>query len=375
MDIHLVPLGWLPFLVIPVMALVNGQDEGEGGDEAQTRARDSQVGWLRSIGDRQALFQVMDSHRQLTQGLDAAEALTELGDVRGLDHLIDMLDSRSSYLRDEAASILRHLNHPRGLRALKEHPAATAAPDSNATREQLFDDLNGRDTDELIGLWHHHDESRWSSRALQVLEGVLTDRLGAPPPTDEVTGDPDYQAIDEHVSPRIQELWRLGDEDGLKAIFETESDTYALMEAAEALAALGDSEALDFLAFTLDEPDEKVSDEAAQILDWLNLPRGNAALEDRGFEFEPPPDNLNTRTEPVIAQHTPQPSPRSSTLQAPPISGMAMTPHAAIRPAWQQSPSLPPVSAGILFSGAAGGIVGFLGFRLLLHVLGLELLP
>jgi hypothetical protein len=54
---------------------------------------------------------------------------------------------------------------------------------------------------------------------------------------------------------------------------------------------------------------------------------------------------------------------------------MAMTPHTAIRPAWQQSPSLPPVSAGILFSGAAGGIVGFLGFRLLLHVLGLELLP
>ena len=80
----------------------------------------SQVAWLRSLGDREALFQVMDGDRRSIQSLEAAEALAQLGDVRGLDHLIATLNNPASGLRMEAAEILQHLEHPRGMRALRE---------------------------------------------------------------------------------------------------------------------------------------------------------------------------------------------------------------------------------------------------------------
>ena len=85
----------------------------------------SQVAWLRSLGDREALFQVMDGDRRSTQSLEAAEALAQLGDVRGLDHLIATLNNPSSGLRMEAAEILQQLNHPRGMRALRERQTET----------------------------------------------------------------------------------------------------------------------------------------------------------------------------------------------------------------------------------------------------------
>src|SRR5512138_3171015 len=92
----------------------------------------SQVAWLRSMGDREALFQIMEGDRRSMQGLDAAEALAQLGDVRGLDHLIAVLNDAHSSLRTEAAEVLERLGHPRGLRALERRQTETPSSHSAA---------------------------------------------------------------------------------------------------------------------------------------------------------------------------------------------------------------------------------------------------
>ena len=103
----------------------------------------SQIAWLRSLQDREALFQIMDGDRRTVESLEAAEALTGLGDVRGLDHLIATLNDPRSGLRQEAAEILQQLGHPRGLRALETKQAETQSSRRAGEREEAYDDLNG----------------------------------------------------------------------------------------------------------------------------------------------------------------------------------------------------------------------------------------
>jgi hypothetical protein len=385
----------LTLLAVPFLTLLGGPEDDPDEEGQDDR---SQLSWLRSLGDREALVQIMERDTQLTRGLDAAEALAELGDVRGLDHLISALNSPSSDLRHQAAQILKRLDHPRGLRALEAHPMQPGGMASsrgtspqpggsnrNARREQLYRDLNARDTDELVAIWHENDRSQWSDLAFEIMEAILIERLGKLPLGDDAVMGRRREEIDENSDPKIQELWMRGDVDALMDILAGDPDVSIQLEAAEALADLGDEEALDLLIRTLEDPEKDYSGMAAEILDWLELPRGNAALQDHGFEFENGADTVTKEPEPQLRSAAPKArapaAPRDSWVanqQMPPTSLFAQTripQGAASQPVWQQQDASPVASFATLLTGAAGGALGFLLFRLGLHVLGLLPLP
>ncbi|HET6845303.1 MAG TPA: HEAT repeat domain-containing protein, partial [Anaerolineales bacterium] len=156
------------------------------GDEEPPDAS-SQVAWLRSMGDREALFQIMEGDRRSIQGLEAAEALAQLGDVRGLDHLIAVANDAHSGLRIEAAEILQGLGHPRGLRALERRQTETQSSRTAAEREEIYEDLSAASTDELMAIWHENDRGGWTDLEFEVIEGILLERLGKLP---RRAGDP-----------------------------------------------------------------------------------------------------------------------------------------------------------------------------------------
>jgi hypothetical protein len=356
--------------------LFNNRPPAGSTDNDEQNGRE-QINWLRSLGDREALFQFMDSERQTERGLEAAEALVELGDVRGLDHLIAALRSANSSLRHQAAQILKQLNHPRGLRALRDYhdepdsltPTASGST-LDAPREKLYRDLESLDTDELVALWHEKDHSRMTGLALEVLSEILTKRLGKLPPEN---GDAEDR-IDQDVDPRVKDLWIKGDTGALRRIFEDAPDFRPQLEAAEALAALGDDDALDVLIEALDDPNPQINESAAEMLDWLDLPRGNQALEDRGIEFETGAEDLfsTPKTRSVVSA-APIPPERPDPWAAATRLPSTRSPLEA-QTAGQQIESAA-TSAGVMLVGAVGGLVGFIVFRFGLEVLGFQPLP
>jgi hypothetical protein len=165
-------------------------------------------------------------------------------------------------------------------------------------------------------------------------------------------------------------------------MFEDTSDVRLQLEVAEALADLGDDDALDVLIEALDDPDRQINETAAEMLDWLDLPRGKQALEDRGIEFEPGAGDLFS---------PPEPGPVQSAASA---SSSRVDPWAAGTPVPQVARPQPPQaarplgvpgpgqqlesttsSAGVVLIGAVGGLIGFILFRFGLDVLGLQPLP
>jgi hypothetical protein len=339
----------------------------------------SQVAWLRSLGDREALFQIMEGAERSTQSLEAAEALAQLGDVRGLDHLIAMANDPRSGLRMEAAEILQDLGHPRGLRALREQQTETQSSDRAGQREGAYEDLNAATTDELMAIWHENDRAAWTDMEFDVIETILLERLGNLPRrgTDPASGED----IDAEVDPRIQQMWKRADVDGLRRLLERDSDASLRLEAAEALADLGDDDALDFLIEILDEADEEYSEVAAGMLDWLDLPRGNAALRERGYAFETDATNR------IEAQPTQRPRAASTgdgrAGQAPDwmpagrswASRVPTMPGESAGAAREEQSASSGASLAAIVTGAMGGVLGFLFVHVSLHLLAIRALP
>ena len=323
------------------------------GDE-ESLDSSSQVAWLRSLGDREALFQVMNGDRPSAQSLEAAEALAQLGDVRGLDHLIATLNNPGSGLRMEAAEILRHLHHPRGTRALRESGTETQSSARAAQREEVYEDLNAAKTDELVAIWHENNHAEWTDLELEVIEAILTERLGKLPR--RRMGVDESQEIDDEVDPRIQQLWKQGDIDRLRLVMEREAEIPRRLEAAEAMADLGQEDGLDFLIEMLDDDEEEHSEMAAELLDWLDLPRGNAALRDRDYAFETSGADL---IEAQDAEPRREAAPARKATE-PWTSRVPTMPGGSRRPAAGAGCIVRPSSLGSIVTRGAGGALGFL---------------
>ncbi|MFT3892391.1 MAG: hypothetical protein QM730_12215 [Anaerolineales bacterium] len=48
-------------------------------------------------------------------------------------------------------------------------------------RSQIYNELNLRETDDLLDIWHANDHEEWSDTAFEVIKEILTDRLGEIP--------------------------------------------------------------------------------------------------------------------------------------------------------------------------------------------------
>jgi hypothetical protein len=52
-------------------------------------------------------------------------------------------------------------------------------------RKQVYDNLNLKDSDELLEIWQTNDHAEWSDEAFEVIREILTKRIGALPPQNE----------------------------------------------------------------------------------------------------------------------------------------------------------------------------------------------
>jgi hypothetical protein len=77
---------------------------------------------------------------------------------------------------------------------------------------------------------------------------------------------------------KIIEMKQKHDLNGLVKIIKNDDEWIIRMDAAEALARLGDKRGLNYLIHSLDDSDTDVRDVAKEILEGLNDPRGNQAL-------------------------------------------------------------------------------------------------
>lgn len=56
---------------------------------------------------------------------------------------------------------------------------------SNNLRNQIYSNLNMKDTEELVEIWQTNDRVEWSETTFDVLQEILRERLGELPPQDE----------------------------------------------------------------------------------------------------------------------------------------------------------------------------------------------
>jgi len=57
---------------------------------------------------------------------------------------------------------------------------------SDNLRDQIYNQLNLRDTEDLLEIWHTNDHEEWSDTAFEVIEDILIKRLGEIPSQEEI---------------------------------------------------------------------------------------------------------------------------------------------------------------------------------------------
>lgn len=147
-------------------------------------------------------------------------------------------------------------------------------------RNQVFNNLNLLETDDLIDIWKKNDRVEWSETAFDVVCEILQNRLVEIPKQNEPILEYEVLPPDEKFTKsQVMELAENNDINGLANILENNSNLMVSLEAAMALAQLGDERGLNFLITSLIFPDPNISSQARNILVELNNPEGNAALD------------------------------------------------------------------------------------------------
>lgn len=291
-------------------------------------------------------------------------------------------------LPEEARQLLARAKAPRVGSASQPNPFA-----GDFTRAPIYNELNLRDTEDLLREWYDDDATRWSDAAFDVIERILVDRLGRLPARQEEAGMPGEAAPqpDEDVDPQVRQLWNLGDREGLARLMQYHQDWMVSMDAAEALASLEDPRGVQHLLAALADPSEDVRTVAREILEGLGTGPGGPA----GGAVE---SRLPDQT--AAPQPEPLPQPELQAVQGPvspgdvwaeykrkqmefeseqrakapgsdrKVSG-TMESLVTVNPAATRAGCLRPY----LLAGAVGGILGLAGSYLLLAIFGAQLAP
>ncbi len=156
-------------------------------------------------------------------------------------------------------------------------------------RNQVFNNLNLLETDDLIDIWKKNDRVEWSETTFDVVREILQNRFVEIPKQNEPILE--YEALlpdEQFIKSQVMELAENNDINGLVNILENNSDLMESLEAAMALAQLGDERGLNFLITSLMFPDPNISSQARKILVELNNPEGNLALESIDVDSDQP---------------------------------------------------------------------------------------
>jgi hypothetical protein len=143
---------------------------------------------------------------------------------------------------------------------------------SDNLRNQIHENMNNKETGELVEIWQKHDTEEWTETALDVVREILLARLGELPSQEK----PFQEAQDENEGNDHHSVSGLRMDrniEGLAALLETETDPIVCLEAARALAQLNDERGVEYLTSALSVPDGNVNEKAAEFLEEINHPR------------------------------------------------------------------------------------------------------
>jgi hypothetical protein len=70
---------------------------------------------------------------------------------------------------------------------------------SNELRQEIYNNLNLKETEELVEIWQKNDRVEWSETTFDVLQEILQQRLGELPPQDEPIFE--YTDTEEEIKP------------------------------------------------------------------------------------------------------------------------------------------------------------------------------
>ena len=60
---------------------------------------------------------------------------------------------------------------------------------SSEFRKQIYSELNLKETDELLEIWHTNDHEEWSDAAFDVVLEILIERLGEVPIQEKIANN------------------------------------------------------------------------------------------------------------------------------------------------------------------------------------------
>jgi HEAT repeat protein len=107
--------------------------------------KEGKIAGMKQKGDRNGLVEIIKNDDEWRSRMDAAEALAQLGDKRGLNYLINALNDTDTEIRDAAREILEGLDDPRGNQALRQPrklDSIHSAPDNNSTSHAIDNEIN-----------------------------------------------------------------------------------------------------------------------------------------------------------------------------------------------------------------------------------------
>jgi len=221
---------------------------------------------MKQNGEIESLAYLLNNESEWMLRLDAAEALAQLGDERGLDYLTRALDDPDTDIGDVAKEILEGLNDPLGHLAL-QRPRTSASirtqPVNNSYLRQIITILG------IAGAILSFEYFGDGAIVVMIIIGIVVYMWY------RFTGSR-HKTKGTEI---IEELQQKGDIDGLHKILNNEQDWMLRLDAAEVLAQSGNARGLDFLINALDDSDTEVREVANEILEELDIPRGNEALQ------------------------------------------------------------------------------------------------
>jgi len=94
---------------------------------------------------------------------------------------------------------------------------------SDQFNNQIYDNLNLKETDELVDIWTQNNRAEWTDTAFEIIEEILMERMGELPPQSALSFSRLKRVIDRSVEEQDKEenlLERISDPENTSVLYE-----------------------------------------------------------------------------------------------------------------------------------------------------------
>ena len=142
--------------------------------------KETRIAEMKQKGDLNGLVKIIRNDDEWISRMDAAKALAQLGDKRGLNYLIHALNDTDTNIQNIAREILEGLNDPRGNQALRQprkRDTVHSEPDNDSTSHVIDKGINKKAArSETKRMQRNHESVALYARAVLiiiVIAGIL----------------------------------------------------------------------------------------------------------------------------------------------------------------------------------------------------------